>query len=297
MSKHTVPSFYLYGEAPRLVHKDFVHVEALVDRSRPSEWTIQPHAHFELNHIFVLLSGGGAMKADGALLRIEAPGFLLVPASTVHGFEWLEDSEGFVVTVGSSYVADLNAADETLADLFARPRAVGFAAGEVEHVRRIVADLVRELNWTSVGHRAAVSAAMLSLLVAAIRSMDAPAAAGARAGAHASTVARLRERIERRFRLREPISSHAAALGVSETALRAACAKVAGRSPGEMLDERALLEAQRALLYTNLSVSEIGFSVGFADPAYFSRFFQRKLGLPPRAYRTKFASRAVVLLD
>lgn len=287
MSKQTVPSFYLYGEAPRLVRKDFVHVEALVDRSRPSEWTIQPHAHFELNHIFVLLSGGGAMKADGALLRIAAPGFLFVPASTVHGFEWLEDSEGFVVTVGSSYVADLNAADETLADLFARPRAVGFAAGEVEQVRRIVADLMRELNWASVGHRAAVSAAMLSLLVVAIRSMDATAEAGERAGPHATTVARLRERIERRFRLREPISSHAAALGVSETALRSACAKVAGRSPGEMLDERALLEAQRALLYTNLTISEIGFSVGFADPAYFSRFFQRKVGLSPRAYRTK----------
>ena len=52
-----------------------------------------------------------------------------------------------------------------------------------------------------------------------------------------------------------------------------------------MLDERALLEARRLLLYSNLSVTEIAYSVGFDDPAYFSRFFTRHVGQPPRAYR------------
>jgi AraC family transcriptional activator of pobA len=121
--------------------------------------------------------------------------------------------------------------------------------------------------------------------VTALRHRSAAVHAAPRAGPHASIVARLRERIEQRFRLREPVSVHAAALGVSQTALRVACARMAGRSPAQMLDQRALLEAQRALLYSNLSIAEIGFSIGFADPAYFSRFFQRNMGLSARAYR------------
>jgi AraC family transcriptional activator of pobA len=52
-----------------------------------------------------------------------------------------------------------------------------------------------------------------------------------------------------------------------------------------MLDDRALLEARRLLLYSQLSVVEIAYAVGFDDPAYFSRFFTRHIGQPPRAYR------------
>ncbi|KFD25842.1 helix-turn-helix domain-containing protein [Sphingobium yanoikuyae] len=285
MSKQSFPTFYLYGEPHRLVAEGFVHVETLDDRSRPSEWTIKPHAHSELSHIFLITSGGGAMEADGAELRFVAPSFLLVPATAVHGFKWLEETAGFVITMADAYLQDLGRHGPELTGLFERPDAIEMSAAQLPPVERLVADLMRELSWSAPGHRAAVDAAMLSLLVTALRHRSAAVHAAPRAGPHASIVARLRERIEQRFRLREPVSVHAAALGVSQTALRVACARMAGRSPAQMLDQRALLEAQRALLYSNLSIAEIGFSIGFADPAYFSRFFQRNMGLSARSYR------------
>ena len=52
-----------------------------------------------------------------------------------------------------------------------------------------------------------------------------------------------------------------------------------------MLDDRALLEARRLLLYSQMSVADIAYAVGFEDAAYFSRFFARHVGQPPRAYR------------
>ncbi|PZU56977.1 MAG: AraC family transcriptional regulator [Sphingobium sp.] len=281
-----IPTFYLYGEPHRLVNEDFVHVEELDDRSRPSEWTIQPHSHAELSHVFVVTSGGGAMRADGRTIRFSAPCLILVPATAVHGFEWLRDTAGSVVTMASRYVADLARHDPDLSALFAHSAVARLGQGAGDRVGALTADMMRELGWVAAGHRAAVDAAVLSLLVIALRHVDAaddqPLAVPP---AHVATVARLRERIEQRFRLREPVSVHAAALGVSETALRVACAKVAGASPARLLDERALLEARRSLLYSNLSIAEIGFSIGFSDPAYFSRFFQRQMRMSPRAYR------------
>ncbi|HEX7873200.1 MAG TPA: helix-turn-helix domain-containing protein [Sphingobium sp.] len=285
MSKQSIPSFYLYGEPHRLVDQDFVHVEALDDRSRPSEWTIKPHSHAELTHLFALISGGGAMRADGNAVQFSAPCFLLVPAATVHGFEWLEETDGYVVTMANSYVLELARHDAELDLLFQQPGAIALGPEEGPRVDRLIHDLMRELSWSAPGHRAAVNAAMLSLLVTGLRHLSVSAQSSPRAGTHASIVARLRERIERRFRLREPVSVHAIALGVSQTALRVACARIAGRSPGAMIDQRALLEARRSLLYSNLSVAEIAFSIGFADPAYFSRFFQRNMGVSPRQYR------------
>jgi AraC family transcriptional activator of pobA len=285
MPLQPIPTFYLYGEPHRLVDKGFVHVEALDDRSRPSEWTIQPHAHADLTHLILISSGGGAMRVDGAEIRFDAPAFLLIPAATVHGFEWFEESEGFVVTLAGSYLMELIRQDDDLAELFRKPSAVAIAPDCLEQVEAHIRELMRELVWSAPGWRATINAAMLSLFVIALRGQSAGTALTPVATSQATSVARLRERIEQRFRLREPVSAYASALGVSQTALRLACARVAGRSPAEMLDQRALLEARRALLYSTVPIGEIGFSLGFSDPAYFSRFFQRNMGVSARAYR------------
>jgi AraC family transcriptional activator of pobA len=225
------------------------------------------------------------MQADGSSIRSAAPCLLFVPATTVHGFEWLENSEGFVITMASSYVSELSRHGEELALPFAKPTAIMLGGDEAKRVQSLVDDLMRELSWVAPGNRPAVNAAMLSLLVVGLRGLSAASQTTPREGTHASTVARLRERIEKRFRLREPVSVYATALGVSQTALRAACAQVAGRSPMQILDQRTLLEARRSLLYSNFSIAEIAYSVGFDDPAYFSRFFRRQTGVSPRSYR------------
>jgi AraC family transcriptional activator of pobA len=138
-----------------------------------------------------------------------------------------------------------------------------------------------------------VEATWLSLMVLALRHA-APAHAPQRGSARqAALVARLRERIEQRFRARESVSACARALGTSPTALRQACARVANSSPTQMLDDRALLEARRLLLYSHLSVAEIAYAVGFDDAAYFSRFFARHVGQPPSAYRAARGKPAV----
>jgi len=48
---------------------------------------------------------------------------------------------------------------------------------------------------------------------------------------------------------------------------------------------RIVLEAKRQLRFTSGSVSEIAYALGFDDPAYFTRFFSRRAGLSPRAFR------------
>lgn len=286
-----VPSFYLYGEPHRAVPDDFVHAELLDDRSRPSEWTILPHAHADLVQIFIVGSGGGTMLAEAETLAIAAPALLIVPAAIVHGFDWQPDSTGSVLTLSVRHLTRLDALYPGLSGIFGHVAVLHPDDAAMASVRAAMATLMRELGWAAPGHRAAVDATLLAILVEALR---APGNVGndlsATAGHHHALVARFRARIDARFRLREPMSRHATALGTSESRLRIACAKVAALSPAAMLDQRAILEARRALLYTHLTVAEVGYAVGFTDPAYFSRFFTRHEGLSPRAYRQRALS-------
>ncbi|HEY1121221.1 MAG TPA: helix-turn-helix domain-containing protein, partial [Haloferula sp.] len=46
-----------------------------------------------------------------------------------------------------------------------------------------------------------------------------------------------------------------------------------------------LLDAKRLLLYSELSVAEIGYRLGFKDPSYFGRFFRRYESRTPAEFR------------
>ncbi len=283
-----IPRFYLYGEPHRVADGNFVHVENLDDRSRPSEWTIRPHAHAELNHIFHIVEGGGGMVAEGSTMSFEAPCIILVPAGIVHGFSWTSESTGVVVTLSTDYLNRLHDCDPGLSGLFRASSVATLDKNESRNFAEGTSRLISEVSWAAPGHRAATQAALLDLLVKSLRVLGmAEDVHHSVPGHQAALVARFRERIEARFRLRESVSAYTDALHTSQTRLRAACAVIAQRSPMQILDQRCFVEAQRLLLYTNLSVREVANSVGFDDTAYFSRFFSRNAGMCPRTYRDR----------
>jgi AraC family transcriptional activator of pobA len=281
-----VPNFYLYGEPHRSVADHFLHVESLDDRSRPAGWTIRPHSHRELNHLILIAAGGGVMEAEGALTEFEAPCLLLIPSQVVHGFRWLTESKGSVITLANSYRDELVRRDADAAALFASPTVASLTKDGVRLISAQARSLARELAWIAPGHRTAVDAALALIVVQAVRAVAIHLHDGGQSrGRHAELVARFRALVEDRFRLREPIASYASQLGVSPTTLRTACALVAGTPPAEILNLRAWLEAKRSLSYSNLSVAEIAYGLGFVDPAYFTRAFTKHAGRSPRQFR------------
>ena len=58
-----------------------------------------------------------------------------------------------------------------------------------------------------------------------------------------------------------------------------------GTSFSVLLDEARFEMARRLMRQTELSLTEISDSLGFAEPAVFSRFFARRAGLSPSAWR------------
>lgn len=284
MSETVLPHYFLYGEPEQTVRPDFVHVESLEHRSRPGNWTIRPHMHGDLNHIILIADGGGDIHYEAETIPFEAPRLLVVPACTAHGFDWHSESRGLVLTIADVHLSQLVQRHQDLNQLFARPRCLPLNAADCRHIAATMQALIGELSWTGLGQTAAIEAALLGILVAASRALERNGLASSRELQKPNLVARYHELVEQRFRLRESVGTYARALGVSPTTLREACA-AAGRSPTWIRDRRTTLEAQRLLAYSALTVAEIGDAVGFDDPAYFSRFFSRKCGQSPIAWR------------
>lgn len=284
MEKSPLPIFFLYGEPLKSADPDFVHVENLAARSKPSDWSIAPHKHADLNHIILITRGGGTIRYESDLMDFRAPRLLLVPARYVHGFDWSADSDGMVLTIADVHLLQLVERYPAFGPLFAEPRTVTIARREAADMAGVMAAMVEELSWCAVGQSAAIEAGLLMVLVRVQRQLHHFAQAHVQPVRQAGLVGRYRQLVEQRFRLREPIEVYARELAVSLTTLREACA-AAGQSPTEIRDHRAMLEAQRLLAYSAATVAEIGRAVGIPDPAYFSRFFSRKCGQSPDAWR------------
>lgn len=91
--------------------------------------------------------------------------------------------------------------------------------------------------------------------------------------------------VEQRFKEITTVGGYAEILGVSANHLNDIVHEQTGRSAGDIIRQRRLLDAKRLLLHSDLSVSEIGYDLGFHDPSYFSRFFRRYAGAAPESFR------------
>ena len=65
--------------------------------------------------------------------------------------------------------------------------------------------------------------------------------------------------------------------------------KYYGLSPANYINCIRLHQAETQLLYSNKSITEIAFAVGFSDSAYFSKLFKKSYGYSPLQHRLKYA--------
>jgi AraC family transcriptional regulator, transcriptional activator of pobA len=77
-------------------------------------------------------------------------------------------------------------------------------------------------------------------------------------------------------------------LYVTPNHLNALCQDLLGKTAGELIRERILLEAKRLLTNADITITEIAYSLDFQDNSYFTRFFKKYAGLTPDDFRKQF---------
>lgn len=86
------------------------------------------------------------------------------------------------------------------------------------------------------------------------------------------------------LRLKLP-KDYAELLFITPNHLNALCKQVAGKSAGEMIRDRVLLEAKRNLVNCNESISQIAYKLNFEDNSYFTKFFKKYAVVTPEEFR------------
>lgn len=85
--------------------------------------------------------------------------------------------------------------------------------------------------------------------------------------------------LEKSYTEKKMVSDYALALFVSANYLNQMVKKITGESAGAHIRNRIILEAKRKAVYSNYSMKEIGYLLGFDDPSHFSKLFKKTTGI------------------
>jgi AraC-like DNA-binding protein len=94
-----------------------------------------------------------------------------------------------------------------------------------------------------------------------------------------------RQNIEEFYKKEKGLDFYAVNIGITVHRLNEICKLVSGKTAGEIVRERLLLESKRLLIHSDMSIQQISDELGYEDLSYFSRQFRKNESMTPSAYR------------
>ena len=283
-----IPQFALYGEQSQAGSPEFVHIELIQTRSRLYDWHIGTHVHRGLFQVLFLFDGQVRASIGDAVWEQTGPVAITIHPSLVHGFDFSEEAQGYVLTI-DQHVLFASARDhgDLFAPLFVEPLAIELApaSGTRTRLESLLEQLLSEAAWPEQGHDLILEWLARATLLLLLRAQAERRLADDSGRGDFALYTRFRAEVEQRYKDQWQVGQYAALLRVTPTRLNRLCLRIAGQTAFDIAQERLLLEACRQLTYLPAGVATIAYELGFQDPAYFSRLFKKRFGVTPREYR------------
>lgn len=288
MNRRTVPliGMHSYGEQ-RLRDEGFVAIPLLESFSHDPQ-RLRPHYHdfFQTS----LLIGKTRLMHDFRETEVSGVSLFFLSPGQVHTIDPSPGIKGTIISFTREFIDPAGGdASGFLSDLpffFAAdsPPWLRLTKKNTGWVEEAFRQMQEEFDQNLEGAGEVFRSLLRVLFVRAARwhSAESPVTKGSKATV---LVRRFQQEVERHHSDWRTLDAYAKELGVSVNHLNDVVSEETGQAAGEHIRLRRLLDAKRLLLHSTLSVSEVGYRLGFEDPSYFSRFFRRYEDVTPAEFR------------
>lgn len=261
-------------------------------------------AHGHLFYELIVIAGGrGIHRLDGVPYAATARTAFVIPPGTTHDLRALGSAYGWTVLFMADAVDEsspavlsrmIDPAAGALFDVFRRrdakaPQPIQLDRDAYAEVERLLHRLQQELHRQPFGYAHAARAALQLLLMTVARCAPwiQPTSLPATGLEQGNLLDAVLAEIDRHFAEPHGLSETAARLGFSAPYLTTRIRKLTGRTYGEWLIERRMIEARRLLGTTDRSIADIAADTGYAEVESLIRRFRAYHGVTPSAWRKR----------
>ncbi|MBB4612464.1 helix-turn-helix domain-containing protein [Novosphingobium taihuense] len=271
-----IPRYALYGEGTAQNTGGFAHIETIAERSALHDWEIGIHRHDHFVQVLLVEEGHAAVTLDTVTTGLEGPARVIVPAAAVHGFRFRQGTRGFVLTLSTDFSTRATGPTDPLITALARGGSAPLGPEAANRAFWLAREMLGlQQQWQQ--HDPLFLAFAESLIRTVAR--DVPAVDDATRADR--RLDRFRQLVELHYRQHRDLDFYAGALGLTRRTLSRLTSARLGCSPMDLIHRRLALEAHRLLRYTTATAAQVATELGFEDPSYFSRFYQRVTGRRP----------------
>ncbi len=243
-----------------------------------------PVMRLPMNSFFFLTRGEVFIQIDNESLLIREGEMVLIPASVAVTIQYYDRTVGYMGGFSSDYITDVSHSVVERFE-FLRQFSVSkflFEGEQLERVKILFVNL--ESLWSAHEKRDDLMRAYLLTLLYELDLQQ---------GSMVSTTPY--NRLAYRFlellfdegqAVRKP-SDFASELCVSVNHLNKVVKQTTEKSLSEWIEERLMLNAKVLIRNSDISIADIAFQLGIADPSYFTRRFKQHEGISPKEYREK----------
>ena len=292
MSQDAIPFYHLYGETFLQWEPGSVHLESIVSRSRILGWEIKPHRHHKLAQIICVFGNAWHIELDDARYFLNGNWLVMIPPGVVHGFQFEPDTQGFVLSINSDFLAELSASGEvpTANDALWAPQPVEFSDERyIEQFRQVLLSLDDEIQHAEADSRSAISNLLQLLFINVRRQQRLTSLHSESSSRETKILVKFRALIDAQYQQHNSVKDYADQLFISVSTLSRICQTVLKTSPKQVIRQRVMNESKRRLIYTRQSIDDIAFTLGYKDVGYFCRQFKQQTGLTAGEYRKQHA--------
>lgn len=246
-----------------------------------------PHRH-SFYHLVLFTSGKGYHTIDFDRFEVKAAQVYFMAPGQVHGWHFAGKMEGYIINFSDSFFKSfLN--NPAYLDRF------GFLSGNsrdgvvqlTPHQQKEAVEIFDViLSQTARTDRDMLRVLLLQLLLLVDQSIDKKDNQVPRQ--KQVLLNGFRKLIEANYKTLHLPKEYADMLYVTPNHLNALCQDLLGKTAGELIRDRVLLEAKRLLTNAGLTITEIAYELNFQDNSYFNRFFKKYTGSTPDQFRKQF---------
>lgn len=285
--KNKIP-FYtietLKSSVPRLKDINFYRLEDFFENI---DHLKEPHRHSF--YTFILISEGtGKQEIDFIRYRLVKQRLFLIAPGQIHTWNTIHSVKGYIFLFNDNFMA-LSKSKNLLSDwpLFKiyQPCFSDLDFKEYTIWRNEFERINHEIKNMDIFSKDAIYYTICTLMVRACRLFRHSTGSNVITGS--DILYDFQELIDKNFIDLKTPKEYASKLNITPNYLNALCKQKAGKSAGELIRQRIVLEAKRLLVHTDMSIAEISDRLDFKDNSYFGKFFKKNVQLTPADFRIK----------
>jgi len=249
-----------------------------------------PHRH----NYFVIIwvkKGTGTHLIDLEKFELQDNTVYCITPGQVHQLNTTEPAEGYVISFMAEF---LGAAEENYDLLFNTGLFYTFSSSPVIKVNEAtsaemedaVAKMMKEFSNFFLLRAEILRGFLKIFLIYLTRQYEKPV----ESEAHSKSIDLVKHffaMVEKNYTTKKMVTDYAGELAVTPNYLNEVVKKVTGFPASHHIQQRIILEAKRQAVYSNVTMKEIAWELGFDDTAHFSKFFKNAAGESFSDFRAK----------